>query len=105
MVEISACTLEASFNQGEDTEWPKAPLDHRGQLIEFWLKTDTKTLKRIHLLIQDIQRSPQEGIGKPKRLKHNPSGYWSRRITEEHRVVYKEFEHGITFVQMRYRYK
>lgn len=78
---------------------------HAWEDYQFWLKTDTKTLKRIHLLIQDIQRSPQEGIGKPERLKHNLSGYWSRRITEEHRVVYKEFEHGITFVQMRYHYK
>jgi Txe/YoeB family toxin of toxin-antitoxin system len=57
------------------------------------------------LLIQDILRSPQEGIGKPESLKHNLSGYWSRRITEEHRIVYKQFEHGITFVQMRYHYK
>ena len=72
---------------------------------QFWLKTDKKTLKRIHLLIQDIQRSPQEGIGKAERLKHNLSGYWSRRITDEHRIVYKEFDHGITFVQMRYHYK
>jgi toxin YoeB len=38
-------------------------------------------------------------------LKHNLTGYWSRRITEEHRIVYKQFEHGITFVQMRYHYK
>jgi toxin YoeB len=67
---------------------------------QFWQKADKRTLKRIHLLIQDIQRSPQEGVGK-----HNLSGYWSRRITEEHRIVYKEFEHGITFVQMRYHYK
>ena len=72
---------------------------------QFWQKTEKKTLKRIHLLIQDILRSPQEGIGKPKSLKHNLSDYWSRRITEEHRIVYKQFEHGITFVQIRYHYK
>ena len=72
---------------------------------QFWQKTEKKRLKRIHLLIQDILRSPQEGIGKPKSLKHNLSDYWSRRITEEHRIVYKQFEHGITFVQMRYHYK
>ena len=72
---------------------------------QFWQRTDRKTLKRIHLLIQDIQRSPQEGIGKPERLKHHLSGYWSRRITDEHRIIYKEFEYGITFVQMRYHYK
>ena len=72
---------------------------------QFWQKTEKKRLKRIHLLIQDILRSPQEGIGKPKSLKHNLSGYWSRRIMEEHRIVYKQFEHGITFVQIRYHYK
>ena len=72
---------------------------------QFWQKTDKKRLIRIHLLIQDILRSPQEGIGKPEPLKHNLTGYWSRRITEEHRLVYKQFEHGITFVQMRYHYK
>mgnify|MGYP000226985272 FL=1 len=71
---------------------------------QYWQKTD-KILKRIHLLILDIKRSPYEGIGKPKALKHNLSGYWSRRITEEHRIIYKQFDHGITFVQMRYHYK
>ncbi|MCH8473600.1 MAG: Txe/YoeB family addiction module toxin [Opitutales bacterium] len=71
----------------------------------YWQKTDKKTLKRIHLLIQDIQRSPHEGIGKPEALEYNLSGYWSRRITEEQRIVYKPFERGITFVQMRYHYQ
>ena len=78
---------------------PQAGEDYR-----HWLKTDKKTLKRIHLLIQDIQRSPEEGIGKPEPLKHNLSGYWSRRINEEHRIVYKPSEYGVTFVQMRYHY-
>jgi toxin YoeB len=72
---------------------------------QYWQKTDQKVLKRIHLLIQEIQRSPHDGIGKPESLKHNLSGYWSRRITDELRIVYKQFEHGITFVQMRYHYK
>jgi toxin YoeB len=71
---------------------------------QFWQNTDTRTLKRIHLLIQDIQRSPYAGIGKPEALRYNLSGYWSRRITEEHRIVYKQFEHGVTFVQMRFHY-
>ncbi len=72
---------------------------------QFWQKTDKKILKRIHLLIQDIQRSPQDGIGKPEPLKHNLSGYWSRRITDEHRIVYKPDDFGIIFVLMRYHYK
>ena len=72
---------------------------------QHWQQTDKRVLKRIHLLIQDIQRSPNEGIGKPEALKHNSSEYWSRRITKEHRIIYKQFEHGVTFVQMRYHYK
>jgi toxin YoeB len=71
---------------------------------QYWQKTDKKVLKRIHLLIQDILRHPHEGIGKPEALKHNFSGYWSRRINEEHRIIYKQFGHGITFVQLRYHY-
>ena len=71
---------------------------------QFWQKNDNRILKRIHLLIQVIQRTPYEGVGKPEALKHHLSGYWSRRITEEHRIVYKQFEHSITFVQMRFHY-
>ena len=71
----------------------------------YWQTTDKKILKRINLLIKDIKRTPYEGIGKPEALKHHLRGYWSRRISEEHRIIYKEFEHGITFVQMRYHYK
>ncbi len=71
----------------------------------YWQKTDKKVTKRIHLLIQDIARTPHEGIGKPEALKHNLSGYWSRRITEEHRIVYKALESEIIFVQFRYHYQ
>ena len=55
----------------------------------FWQRTDRKTLQRINTLIKEIQRTPFEGIGKPEPLKHSLSGYWSRRITDEHRMVYK----------------
>jgi toxin YoeB len=55
----------------------------------YWQKTDRKILSRINLLIQEIKRNPFEGIGKPERLKHALSGYWSRRINDEHRIVYK----------------
>lgn len=54
-----------------------------------WQKEDKKTLKRINMLIKDIQRSPYEGIGKPEPLKENLSGWWSRRIDSANRVVYK----------------
>ncbi len=70
----------------------------------FWQKTDKKTLKRINLLIKDIQRNKYEGIGKPESLKHNLSGYWSRRITNEHRIVYKIENNSILIAQLRYHY-
>ena len=55
----------------------------------YWQQTDRRILKRINSLIKDIQRQPFSGIGKPESLKHDFSGYWSRRITDEHRIVYK----------------
>ena len=70
----------------------------------YWQKTDPKILKRINNLIQSIQRSPFEGIGKPEPLKHQFSGYWSRRITDEHRLVYKLESEAIFVAQFRYHY-
>jgi toxin YoeB len=67
----------------------------------YWQATDKKTLQRINLLIKDIKRSPFCGIGDPEPLKHNWSGYWSRRIDREHRLVYKNSEKTITIVQCR----
>ena len=55
----------------------------------YWQKTDKKILKRINRLIKEIQRDPFKGIGDPEPLRFNWSGYWSRRITQEHRLVYK----------------
>lgn len=70
----------------------------------FWQKTDKKTLKRINKLIKDIQRNKYEGLGKPEALKHNLSGYWSRRITNEHRIVYKIENDSALIAQLRYHY-
>ena len=70
----------------------------------YWQKTDPKILKRINNLIQSIQRSPFEGIGKPEPLKHQFSGYWSRRITDEHRLVYRIESDAIFLAQFRYHY-
>ncbi len=70
----------------------------------YWQRTDKKTLKRINRLIRDIQRMPYEGIGKPEPLKHGLSGYWSRRITDEHRIVYKAEDSAILIAQLRYHY-
>ena len=70
----------------------------------FWQKKDQATLKRIHTLLKDIQRSPFEGIGKPEPLKHNLSGFWSRRIDEEHRLVYAIQDDIVLVAQCRYHY-
>lgn len=70
----------------------------------YWQKTDRKILKRITTLLRDIKRSPFEGIGKPEALRHGLSGYWSRRITEEHRIVYKLTEDAVLIAQLRYHY-
>jgi toxin YoeB len=70
----------------------------------YWQKTDKKILKRINLLIKDIQRSSYEGIGKPEPLKHALSGYWSRRINDEHRFVYKVSDDSMFIAQLRYHY-
>jgi toxin YoeB len=70
----------------------------------YWQKTDKKVLKRINLMIKDISRSPFEGLGKPEPLKHALSGYWSRRITNEHRIVYKTLDDQIFIAQLKYHY-
>jgi toxin YoeB len=70
----------------------------------YWQKTDQKMLRRIHMLIKETKRNPFEGAGKPEPLKHALSGYWSRRINEEHRFVYKVSEDGLLIAQLRYHY-
>ncbi|MGB1109322.1 MAG: Txe/YoeB family addiction module toxin [Gammaproteobacteria bacterium] len=70
----------------------------------YWQKTDRKLLKRINTLIKEIKRHPFEGIGDPEPLKHNWSGYWSRRIDREHRLVYKVTELSLIIAQCRYHY-
>lgn len=70
----------------------------------YWQRTDKVMLKRINTLIRDIQRSPFEGIGKPEPLKHNLSGFWSRRIDDEHRLVYTVVDGRILIAQCRYHY-
>lgn len=70
----------------------------------YWQKHDNKLLKRINLLIKEIKRDPDAGIGKPEKLKNSFAGYSSRRINEEHRIVYKVIEDGLIVVQLRYHY-
>ena len=70
----------------------------------YWQKTARAILKRINTLIRDIQRTPFEGIGKPESLKHGLAGYWSRRINDEHRLVYRVTDNQLFIAQLRYHY-
>jgi toxin YoeB len=70
----------------------------------FWHETDKKVVRRIHELIRDTVRSPFSGIGKPEPLRYALSGYWSRRITEEHRMVYRVDKDHLMIAQLRYHY-
>ena len=74
-----------------------------GDLIH-WVKTDRKAALRILELVNAILRDPFEGIGKPEPLKFGFTGCWSRRITQEHRLVYRVLENRIDFLQARYHY-
>jgi toxin YoeB len=69
-----------------------------------WQDSDAKVLRRIHLLIKDASRSPFSGLGKPEPLRFAYAGFWSRRITEEHRMVYKVESGNLLLVQLRYHY-
>ena len=72
--------------------------------LKYWVETDQKTALRIFQLIESIMRDPFQGIGKPEPLKFLGSGVWSRRITQEHRLVYVVAHDRINFVQARYHY-
>jgi toxin YoeB len=70
----------------------------------YWQKQDKRILKRINALIKDIVREPFTGIGKPEPLKHNWRGFWSRRINDEHRLVYTVQGGDVIIAQCRYHY-
>ena len=70
----------------------------------WWQAQDRKVLKRITTLIRDVERNGNEGIGKPEPLVANLSGYWSKRITDEHRLVYKVDADNLFIAQARYHY-
>ncbi|MFQ3167562.1 MAG: toxin YoeB [Limisphaerales bacterium] len=72
---------------------------------QYWLATDKKVAKRINQLIRDTARDPFRGIGKPEPLRHLLKGYWSRRINEEHRMVYRVKEGMLMLAQIRHHYK
>jgi toxin YoeB len=70
----------------------------------YWQTQDKKTLKRINKLINDVKRSPFEGIGKPEPLQEKLSGFWSRSIDDTNRLVYAVDERAITIISCRYHY-
>lgn len=70
----------------------------------YWQTQDKKTLKRINALVKDIERTPYEGIGKPEPLKGNLSGWWSRRIDEKNRIVYRQKDGNIQIAGCRTHY-
>ncbi len=70
----------------------------------YWQKTDRKTLERIHKLIKQTQREPFAGAGKPEPLKHALAGWWSKRNTDEHRMVYRVNDGTLEIAQLRFHY-
>ena len=72
--------------------------------LRFWVRTDRKIALRAFDLVEAVMRDPFKGIGKPEPLKHVGPGVWSRRLTEEHRLVYLVQEEQIDFLQARYHY-
>ena len=78
--------------------------DRAWEDFTFWVEHDRKLAARIVRLIREIQRTPFEGLGKPEPLKHDLAGFWSRRISEEHRLVYAVEGSQILIAQARYHY-
>lgn len=70
----------------------------------YWQEQDRKVLKRINRLIEECRRTPFDGVGNPEPLKHNWSGFWSRRIDQEHRLVYAVQDDALLIAQCRFHY-
>ena len=73
--------------------------------IAYWIKIDVRMMKKIIQLLENIQQSPYEGLGKPEALKHQLQGHWSRRIDAEHRLIYRIDDVAIIIISCRYHYK
>ncbi len=72
--------------------------------LSYWVKTKRKTALRVLKIVEDVLRDPFEGIGKPEPLKYLGFGVWSRRLTQEHRIVYLVGDRRVDFLQARYHY-
>ena len=79
--------------------------DHAWEQYLYWIETDKKILKKINELIKDIEHNGNTGLGKPEPLKHDLAGYWSRRITDEHRLIYSIEKGRILIAACRNHYK
>ena len=79
-------------------------VDESWEDYQYWLKTDKKILARINDLVKDISRTPYTGIGKPEPLKSKYKGFWSRRITDEHRLIYQVMGDELLVVKCRFHY-
>lgn len=71
----------------------------------YWQQADPKTLRKINTLLKEISRTPFEGLGKPEPMKHHLTNYWSRRIDQEHRLVYRVEDDIIYVLQCRHHYE
>ncbi|MDO9596209.1 MAG: Txe/YoeB family addiction module toxin [Azoarcus sp.] len=78
--------------------------DQAWEDYRYWQKQDRKMVERINKLIREIQRRPYEGIGKPEPLKHALAGFWSRRLNDEHRIVYRIEGDAMQIAQLRFRH-
>jgi len=83
-----------------DIYWDKTAWDD----YLYWIETDKKIMHKIHSLIKECQRTPYTGSGNPEKLKQNLTGFWSRRINSEHRLVYRIEENVLFIAQCRYHY-
>ena len=72
--------------------------------LDHWIRHEPRIAARVLQLVESVRRDPIRGVGKPEPLKHLGSGYWSRRITQEHRLVYRVLEGRIVFLQARFHY-
>ena len=92
------------MTKGSSTQRDCVLDDHFREDLEHWVRSDRKTAMRILKLMESVLRDPFEGIGKPERLKHLDADVWSRRITQEYRLVYHVADDRVTFLQARYHY-
>jgi len=93
-----------SENKEQAKSFAVAFTDQAWEDYLYWQQQDVKILEEINSLLDECQRDPFRGTGKPEPLKHNLTGYWSRRITKEHRLVYLPADNGIYVVSCRFHY-